>query len=72
MTEDGCVIVNEPVDVPEPLPGAEPVPVHPVQTYRIPVPPPTGEVTLDDTDAPELYQPAPVGESCAEVTVNSY
>ena len=61
-----------PVLVPEPLAGAEPVPVQPVQIYWIPVPPGTGEVTLDDTDTPELYQPAPVGESRAGVTVNWY
>ena len=72
MTDDGSVIANEPVDVPVPLCGAEPVPVQPVLTYWIPVPPLTGEVTLDETEVPELYQPAPVGESCAEVTVNWY
>jgi hypothetical protein len=50
-------MVVEPL-VPEP----EASPEYPVQTYRVPVPPLTGEVTENDADDPELYHPAPVGE----------
>jgi hypothetical protein len=61
-TDEGAVIVKDPVDVPDPLDGADPVPVQPVATYCTPAAPATGEVTDDDTEAPELYHPAPAGE----------
>jgi hypothetical protein len=69
VTEEAAVMVKDPVDAPDPLDGADPVPVHPVETYWIPVPPETGDVTDDETEAPELYHPCPVAESCASVTV---
>jgi hypothetical protein len=72
VTDEGAVIVKDPVDAPDPLEGADPVPVHPVETYWTPAPPEAGEVTDDDTEVPELYHPAPVAESYADATVNWY
>ena len=40
-----------------------PVPVQPVVSYWIPVPPETGLVIVDDTLDPAMYHPAPVGLS---------
>jgi hypothetical protein len=65
-------MVKNPVDAPDPLDGADPVPVQPVETYWTPATPATGEVTDDDTDVPELYHPAPVGESYVDDTVSWY
>jgi hypothetical protein len=41
------------VVVPVPVAGTDPVPVHPVHTYRVPVGPATGEVTEAVTDVPQ-------------------
>ena len=61
-----------PVEFVLPETGAEPVPVHPVHAYRVPPDSSAGVVTEELTVAPESYQPAPVGVSCAELTANWY
>jgi hypothetical protein len=53
---EGSVIVKF-TDVSEPEVGTLPVPLHPVATYCIPVPPETGEVTDSVIEVPESNQP---------------
>jgi hypothetical protein len=54
----------------EPEAGTLPVPLHPVQTYRIPEPPEAGEATESVMLEPESNQPLEgEGESYGEVTV---
>ena len=60
---DGALIVND-VVVADPEPGTLPVPLQPVQTYRVPEPPETGEVTDAVMLEPALNQPLDgLGES---------
>ena len=67
--DEGLVIVN-PTEVPVPVDGTFPEPVHPVQTYCTPLEPADGEVTDSVMIEPEANQPlAGEGESCAEDTV---
>ena len=62
-----CVIVKDTLELPPEL-GTLPVPVQPVQTYCVPVPPATGEVTDAEMLAPLSNHPlAGVGVSYAEV-----
>jgi len=59
------LIVNEPVEL-EPAVPPElrlPVPVQPVVSYWIPVPPETGLVTVELMLEPASYHACPVGES---------
>jgi hypothetical protein len=64
-----AVIANV-TDVPVPEAGMLPEPVQPVQTYRVPVPPETGEVTDSVISVPVLKKPlGGEGEPWAEVTV---
>ena len=66
---DGALIVKV-TDETVPDAGTLPVPVQPVQTYWMPEPPETGEVTDSVMPMPELNQPLNgVGESCGEATV---
>jgi hypothetical protein len=59
-----CTLVEEPDE------GTLPLPLHPVHTYCIPVPPETGDVTEDVMTVPASYHPLDgVGLSYAELTV---
>jgi hypothetical protein len=67
--DEGLVIVK-PTEVPVPVDGTFPEPVHPVHTYCTPLEPADGEVTDSVMTEPEANQPlAGEGESCAEDTV---
>jgi len=59
---DGAVIVKITED-PEPEDGTLPVPIQPVQTYRVPVVPGNGEITEALMRVPESNQPLSVGGS---------
>ena len=60
---EGPLMVNVMLE-PEPETGTLPVPVQPVHTYWVPMPPETGEVTDAVTLEPESNQPlAGTGES---------
>jgi hypothetical protein len=63
-------MVNDPVLLEPTLPPELklPVPVQPVVTYWIPVPPEAGVVTVDDRVVPAVYQPAPVALSYVDET----
>ena len=67
--DEGLVIVK-PTEVPVPVDGTFPEPVHPVQTYCTPLEPADGEVTNSVMIEPEANQPlAGVGVSYGEDTV---
>ncbi len=56
-----------------PVAGTLPVPVHPVATYRTPVPPETGELTDSVIEEVALNHPLTgEGVSWADVTVKKY
>jgi len=66
---DGAAMATV-VESVEPDAATLPVPVQPVQTYCVPEPPDTGDVTLASMTDPESNQPlGGLGEPYAEVSV---
>jgi hypothetical protein len=63
-------VIVKVVLVPVPEGGALPVPLQPVQTYRVSVGPATGEVTESVMLAPESHHPlVGVGKSYGDETI---